>query len=398
MGPRRARRDCGSSKYLPRRPRRWTVRRGSSKYSSGTSRRSRIPTSAKWRLAGRTPPRGRTPSSARSSRRLMATRRCASLRGFEPPGQTTGELTASTGAQPPETPCVVPAAAGYARLENQLYRDRDPAERRDRRRDGRRPSSGRATTARSLPSGWRSTATRSSSLMPGATTCSDSTRIAGSSSATTRSICRRDWNRRRSRRPPHRQRRALPPRVRRARAGRPGSRDAGAPEGPAMGPRHRHRAASGAIPIPAANTAIAIEGGIEVTFSAGSYRAGDYWMIPARTFSGAFNRRHSLAARRPRHSSAPTAAWRAAILLPSRHRLCGCGRYGRSRRRLPPHVPIAVRPGARHGQRMLLHGHRRLAGRRCLDDRGGARHSFRPPAARSASCLASTTSASSSTA
>ena len=47
---------------------------------------------------------------------------CVDLRGAVPRGQTTGQLTASTGVQPPDTPCAVPAAAGYARLENQLYR------------------------------------------------------------------------------------------------------------------------------------------------------------------------------------------------------------------------------------------------------------------------------------
>lgn len=33
---------------------------------------------------------------------------------------------------------------------------------------------------------------------------------------------------------------------------------------------------------------IALEGGIEVRFGAGTYRTGDHWMIPARTFAGSF--------------------------------------------------------------------------------------------------------------
>jgi hypothetical protein len=65
----------------------------------------------------------RTATTARA--RIMPveeTATCTTLAGFTPPGETTGQLTASTGTQPPDTPCVVPAAAGYSRLENQLYR------------------------------------------------------------------------------------------------------------------------------------------------------------------------------------------------------------------------------------------------------------------------------------
>ena len=60
-------------------------------------------------------------------------------------------------SQPPanvDGPCVVPPTAGYRRLENQLYRVEitTPACR------GRRPSSGRATTARSSPPSRKSAA------------------------------------------------------------------------------------------------------------------------------------------------------------------------------------------------------------------------------------------------
>jgi len=45
--------------------------------------------------------------------------------------------------------------------------------------------------------------------------------------------------------------------------------------------------ASGDIDI-VPNSAIPLEGGIQVTFSDGVYREGDYWFIPARTFVGDF--------------------------------------------------------------------------------------------------------------
>ncbi len=45
--------------------------------------------------------------------------------------------------------------------------------------------------------------------------------------------------------------------------------------------------ASGDIDI-VPNTAIDLEGGIQVTFADGFYRSGDYWLIPARTFVGDF--------------------------------------------------------------------------------------------------------------
>lgn len=46
---------------------------------------------------------------------------------------------------------------------------------------------------------------------------------------------------------------------------------------------------AGAIEITTADDDwIALEGGVEVRFGAGTYRSGDYWLIPARTFAGSF--------------------------------------------------------------------------------------------------------------
>ncbi|HSL84925.1 MAG TPA: DUF6519 domain-containing protein, partial [Thermoanaerobaculia bacterium] len=47
-------------------------------------------------------------------------------------------------------------------------------------------------------------------------------------------------------------------------------------------------AESGVIEIGAAGDWISLDGGIEIRFGAGSYRTGDYWLIPARTFAGSF--------------------------------------------------------------------------------------------------------------
>jgi hypothetical protein len=41
---------------------------------------------------------------------------------WTPPEQTTGTLTATTAAEPTSDPCIVPTGSGYTRLENQLYR------------------------------------------------------------------------------------------------------------------------------------------------------------------------------------------------------------------------------------------------------------------------------------
>ena len=49
--------------------------------------------------------------------------------------------------------------------------------------------------------------------------------------------------------------------------------------------------ATGAIPIaqaPDDDSWLRLEGGIEVDFTPGTYRTGDYWLIPARAFIGEF--------------------------------------------------------------------------------------------------------------
>lgn len=54
-------------------------------------------------------------------------------------------------------------------------------------------------------------------------------------------------------------------------------------------PQLRRWDSVGAVTIPAPTATdgwIPLEGGIEVKFSAGTYRAGDYWLIPARTATG----------------------------------------------------------------------------------------------------------------
>jgi len=211
---------------------------------------------------------------------------CDSLRGFVPPGQTTGRLTASTGAQPPETPCVVPTAAGYARLENQLYRieiqrtggigGATPATFKWSRDNGSIaaewleldgnelviPDAGRDDVLGFHENRWVELG-------------HDALDLAGETGPVVEVIGRRTDSDGRFRLEFDAHGQTIPdpaavdhPKVRRW------DHDAGSD------------VATGSIPITAANTAIAIEGGIEVAFAPGTYRAGDYWMIPARTFSG----------------------------------------------------------------------------------------------------------------
>ena len=212
---------------------------------------------------------------------------CADLRDFIPPGQTTGRLTASTGAQPADTPCVVPAAAGYARLENQLYRI-------EIQRSGGVGGGSPATFKWSRDNG--SIAAEWLELDGNEIVIADQGRddvlgfqenrwlelshdeldLAGETGIVVEVIARRTASDGRYRLEFDAHGQVVPdpatlghPKVRRW------DHDAGTD------------ASTGAIPIAAANTAITIEGGIEVRFSPGTYRAGDYWLIPARTFSGA---------------------------------------------------------------------------------------------------------------
>jgi hypothetical protein len=210
---------------------------------------------------------------------------CAELRGFIPAGQTTGELTASTGAQPPDTPCVVPAAAGYARLENQLYRV-------EIHRSGTIGSAPAPTFKWSRDNGsiaapWLAL-DGDEIVIPDAGRDDvlgfhanrwvelghDALDAAGEPGVIVEVVARRTDSDGHFRLQFDAHGQVVPdpatldhPKVRRW------DHDAGS------------LLATGAIPVAAAGAAIAIEGGIEVEFSAGTYRAGDYWLIPARTFS-----------------------------------------------------------------------------------------------------------------
>jgi hypothetical protein len=212
---------------------------------------------------------------------------CADLRDFVPPGETTGQLTASTGAQPADTPCVVPLAAGYARLENQLYRveihnggtigaataptfkwsrDNGSIAAEWLQIDGNEiviPDPGRDDVLGFHDNRWIEIG-------------HDDLDIAGEPGPIVEVVSRHTDSEGRFRLEFDAHGQTVPdpttlkhPKVRRW------DHDAGSD------------VATGAIPIAAADTAIALEGGIEVQFSAGAYRAGDFWMIPARTFSGA---------------------------------------------------------------------------------------------------------------
>lgn len=213
---------------------------------------------------------------------------CASLADFTPPGQTTGELTASTGSQPPETPCVVPAAAGYARLDNQLYRVeiqqsgtigaiQPPTYKWSRDNgsitaewlelDGNEiviENAGRDDLLGFQENRWIELG-------------HDDLDIAGETGPLVEVVGRRTDSEGRYRLEIDAHGQLVPdpatlnhPKVRRW------DHDIGS--SPLLG----------GITIAAPNTPVALEGGILVSFSAGTYRSGDYWMIPARTFIGDF--------------------------------------------------------------------------------------------------------------
>ena len=211
---------------------------------------------------------------------------CAHLRGFVPPGQTTGQLTASTGTQPPETPCVVPTSAGYARLENQLYRIE--VQRSGTAGGANPPTFKWSRDNGSVAAEWLALDGNEIVIAsPGRDSVlgfqenrwielgHDALDLAGGTGPVVEVVGRRTDSQGRFRLQFDAHGQSVPdpstlghPKVRRW------DHDAGSDP------------SSGAIPI-VANTPIAIEGGIEIRFSAGTYRAGDYWMIPARTFSGA---------------------------------------------------------------------------------------------------------------
>ena len=211
---------------------------------------------------------------------------CATLGDWAPPDRTTGQLTASTGAQPADTPCVVPAQAGYAGLENQLYRV-------EIQRSG--------TVGQQPPPTFKWSRDNGSVLSrwldvdgdelvlptPGVDDVlgfqdnrwvelgHDGLDATGAAGTLVEVIGRRtdSLGLFRLRFDAHGQ--AVPdpatlshPKVRRW------DQDQGSD--PSLG----------GVPVPAAGVATSIEGGIEVRFSAGFYRSGDHWMIPARTFSG----------------------------------------------------------------------------------------------------------------
>jgi hypothetical protein len=211
---------------------------------------------------------------------------CAALAGWTPDGQTTGRLNASTGSQPPETPCVVPAAAGYALLGNQLYRVEiqssgeiggalEPTFKWSRDNgsiaaewlelDGNElviPDAGRDDVLGFHDNRWVELS-------------HDALDLAGEPGIMVEVEGRRTDGEGRYRLEFNSHGQAVPdpatldhPKVRRW------DQDAGSDPN------------LGAVPITAADTPIPLEGGVEVSFSAGFYRAGDYWLIPARTFSG----------------------------------------------------------------------------------------------------------------
>lgn len=213
---------------------------------------------------------------------------CRELAGWIPPGQTTGQMTALTTVAPPDTPCAVPAAAGYSRLENQLYRveihrsgtigaGTPPLFKWSRDNgsiaapwlelDGTEiviPDAGRDDILGFQSNRWIELGHDALDLdgLPGPIV-EVTSRVTGADGRFRLTF------------DAHGQ--AVPdpstlghPKVRRW------DQDAGADPN------------LGAIPISAANTPIDLESGLQVSFAPGFYRAGDYWMIPARTFTGEF--------------------------------------------------------------------------------------------------------------
>ncbi|BDC51024.1 hypothetical protein F183_A33400 [Bryobacterales bacterium F-183] len=209
---------------------------------------------------------------------------CLSLQGAALPGQTTGRLTASTGQQPAATPCVVPAAAGYARLENQLYRvevhrsgtvgatpgptfiwsrDNSCITAEWLKLDGVEvviPDAGRDDVLGFQDCRWVELS-------------GEDADIDGVSGVLVEVIGRSTDADGHYRLQIDAHGQSVPdpstlkhPKVRRW--------------------DHDSEIASG-IDIPSGGAAVPLEGGIEVTFGAGFYREGDYWMFAARTFSGA---------------------------------------------------------------------------------------------------------------
>ena len=217
---------------------------------------------------------------------VAANQSCATLKGWTAPERTTGKLTATTGAQPPGTPCVVPAQAGYTGLENQLYRV-------EVQRSG--------TLGGPTPPTFKWSRDNGSVLSPWLKVDGDELVLpspgvddvlgfqdnrwvelshdgldtAGVAGPLVEVIGRRtdSLGLFRLRFNAHGQTVPDPatlghPKVRRW------DQDQGS--NPTLG----------GIPITAAGTPVPLESGVEVSFSPGFYRSGDHWMIPARTFSG----------------------------------------------------------------------------------------------------------------
>ncbi|MDJ0666680.1 MAG: DUF6519 domain-containing protein [Desulfobacterales bacterium] len=204
---------------------------------------------------------------------------------WNPPDQTTGELTAGTAADPNEGPCVVPTGSGYTRLENQLYRV-------EVHHSGTVGSADPPTFKWSRENAWplvRWLETDGDELV--VTDLGrdevvglydnrwielehDQTDFSGEPGPLVEVIERTPDadGRYRLRIDAHGQ--SVPdaqtlsqPKIRRW------DQDDGSDPN------------SGAIEI-VAGTPVPLEGGIEVTFADGFYRAGDHWFIPARTFGG----------------------------------------------------------------------------------------------------------------
>lgn len=210
---------------------------------------------------------------------------CASQ--WSPEGSTSGLLTASTAPEAETTPCAVPARAGYTRLEPQLYRVE--VQRSGDTASGQPPTFKWSRDNGSIVTEWLETdgdelvvADLGRDDVLGfhdnrwIELGHDALDLDGAAGPLVEIIEQTpDENGRfRLRIDAHGQ--AIPdvenvshPKIRRW------DQDDGS------------NAATGDIDI-VPNTAMDLEGGIQVTFSSGFYRSGDYWLIPARTFVGDF--------------------------------------------------------------------------------------------------------------
>jgi hypothetical protein len=196
------------------------------------------------------------------------------------PAAPTGTLTASTGAPPDPMPCMLPPDAGYQRLENQLYRVEVHTPGADGTATFKWSRENASVVALIVAPGGSGSAPT--------TVTGPTFSVTGLSGDPTLGLQAGDWVEVTDDAVEH--------------SGQPGTlyqvattpSDCrtvtinGSPTATlALHPKLRRWDMSGAayasgVPI-TSGAPIPLEGGLQVTFSAGTYRTGDYWLIPART-------------------------------------------------------------------------------------------------------------------